>query len=244
MINKFPNQTLSISLILIITVVYFLVKYNKNELGIISFIIYGLALILSQLFINLNLTNTLCGASQWLTTIFVTFIPWILIFGCLNLIIFKFPGWLKPFSNTFGYAAATAMGLNKVLNNIINTNIHTNNTNDNDSNEFAKIINDSKNRGLLINEIPPTSEGFRNFIEELKESKVLNAELLNISIEQLLNNSDVEKLQKYVRFKNIVAEFIWYSLTGVLTTLVSYNYIVNSTCSLSAAQIDINSNVK
>ena len=239
MINKFPNQALSISLILIITVVYFLVKYNKNELGIISFIIYGLALILSQLFINLNLTNTLCGASQWLTTIFVTFIPWILIFGCLNLIIFKFPGWLKPFSNTFGYAAVTAMGLNKVLNNIINTNIDTN-----DTNEFAKIINDSKNSGLLINEIPPTSEGFSNFIKELKESKVLNTKLLNKTIVQLLEDTDVEKLQKYVRFKNIVAEFIWYSLTGVLTTLVSYNYIVNSTCSLSAAQIDINSNVK
>ena len=46
-----------------------------------------------------------------------------------------------------------------------------------------------------------------------------------------------EKLRDMVRLKDIVSEFIWYMLTGGLVTSVGYNYIVNSSCSLSATEM-------
>ena len=208
---SYPDQSISISLILIITAIYFVVKYNKDKENIIDFIIYGLALILSQLFINLNLTNTVCGTNQWLTTTFVTFIPWILIFGFLNLMIIKFPGWLKPFSNTFGYGIVYT-GVNNVLNKILDSNT---------TSEFTKILNESSNKALIINEIPPSTEGFDEFYKTL-----LNPNATAAVADAALK----EQLRKLIKLKNIIAEFIWFSLTGILTTLVSYHYIINSAC--------------
>ena len=46
-----------------------------------------------------------------------------------------------------------------------------------------------------------------------------------------------EDLRDMVRLKNIVAQFIWYMLTGCLVTSVGYNYIVNSACTLSSAEM-------
>ena len=40
-----------------------------------------------------------------------------------------------------------------------------------------------------------------------------------------------------VVLKDTVAEYIWYLLAGLLITSVSYNYIVNSACTNSAADM-------
>ena len=39
-----------------------------------------------------------------------------------------------------------------------------------------------------------------------------------------------QQLLGFVRLKDIVAEYIWYMLTGGLVTSVGYNYVVNASC--------------
>lgn len=220
--TTYPNQAIPITLVLIITAIFFVFKYKKEDIRLVSFIIYCLVLILSQLFLNLNLTNAVCGTNKWATTIFVTFIPWLLIFGSLYFILMKFPGWLKPFSNTFGYWVVSAIGLKDVFSNILQPATR-------DGDVLAKIYNITANQSLLINEIPSSPEGFQNFIDFLREKELIPTDESG-EPDKTDESESIKQLRKLIRLKNIVAEFIWYSLTGVLTTLVSYNYIIKTEC--------------
>ena len=44
---------------------------------------------------------------------------------------------------------------------------------------------------------------------------------------------NVEKLKYFVNIKNAVSEYVWYMLSGALVTSITYNYVVNMTCSRS-----------
>ena len=45
------------------------------------------------------------------------------------------------------------------------------------------------------------------------------------------------QLYNLLKIKDIVAEYIWYLLSGFLVTSISYNYIVNVGCTYSAKQM-------
>jgi hypothetical protein len=47
-------------------------------------------------------------------------------------------------------------------------------------------------------------------------------------------------LLKLVNLKNIVSKFLWFVLAGSLVASVSFNYMVNTTCSQSVADIKKN----
>ena len=78
------------------TVIFAIVKYfvgkkdNKSSdsstssIKIITLIYLGLV-VLSQFFVNLNTTKKMCGINQPLVAVMTTFIPWIFIFGSINL---------------------------------------------------------------------------------------------------------------------------------------------------------------
>ena len=51
------------------------------------------------------------------------------------------------------------------------------------------------------------------------------------------NNSLKQKLLDMVRLKDLVAEYIWYLLTGFLVTSVGYNYVVNTGCAQSVQEM-------
>ena len=64
----------------------------------------------------------------------------------------------------------------------------------------------------------------------LKSIKSLNnSKLLKSGVTKDQKN----KLLDFVYLKTIVAEFMWFFLTGLLTTSASYNFIINSACSHS-----------
>jgi len=117
----------STSLFVLLTAIYAFVKYStSNTLQSVEnnmyFYIYLLSVLLVEYFVNLNLTTSICGSSQWTTALFVTILPWGIIFGILTLLLTMFPGWLSPFSNTFGYAIALMAGLNDTFADIIEPN--------------------------------------------------------------------------------------------------------------------------
>ena len=115
------------------------------------FLIYAILVFISEFFINANLTNSLCGSVQWSTVVLGTGLPWIIMFGSLIIMLRMFPGWLAPFSNTFGYGIAKLAGLSNVLNNILALNPKVKGKQDTVIDEaIAHIYSD---KSLLVNEI-------------------------------------------------------------------------------------------
>ena len=53
-----------------------------------------------------------------------------------------------------------------------------------------------------------------------------------------VGNAHYLELSNYVKMKNEIAEFIWYALSGILTTSISYNAILNSGCTKSVEEME------
>lgn len=92
--------------------------------------------------------------------ILVTLIPWGIIFGTLLLLLFIFPGWLQPFSNTFGYAMTIIAGINSTLADILIAN-PKNDKNSQDGPMREALAHIYSDKSLLVNEI--TKENFDFF---------------------------------------------------------------------------------
>ena len=221
-----PSPNMGLSMFAIITIAYFTIQYlTKEKYSLIAFIIYIVILFSSQVVINLSLTNSLCGEVHPKAALIYTILPWILIFGMLNLMLLIFPGWLRPFSNTIGYFIISYIGgLNNLLGNILKSKEKT--QNQELSQTLGKIYD---NPSLLINEIPNPNIGFDDFWNKLSSGKLLANNVDDIS---------KDKLRDLVRLKFIISKFVWFLLTGLLSVSTSYNYLVKSSCSISVKEME------
>ena len=228
MTNSPPNPSSAMFLFFVLTSIYFMVKYNGNpKQGNIYFGIYMCLLIIGEFFINISLTKAMCGTNQMGSAMFITIIPWFLIFGMLNLVLMVFPGWLSPFSNTIGYGITKLFGINNLLNDIFKAKINPEELKGENMSAMAEALEHIYNdRSLLVNEI--TQENFDNFWINMSPSFKPNVK----------NNVEIKKrLFDFIRLKDIVSEYIWYMLTGTLVTSVGYNYLANKGCSHSVKEI-------
>ena len=217
-----PSPTTAMVWFFIITSIFFVIKYNVRDAvqSKIYLGIYIALLVIGEYIINLSLTDTMCGSRQWNTALLVTLIPWVVIFGILNVVLMMFPGWLAPFSNTFGYAIARLSGVGKFMDDILKPNIKMTGKNVDIAAEALEHIYSDKS--LLINEI--TQSNFERFWTNM--SSLFKPEVVG-------DIAKKNQLLDYIRLKDIVAEYIWYMLTGGLVTSVGYNYVVNTGCSQS-----------
>lgn len=204
--------------------------------GYIIFIITG------EYFINLNLSNSMCGVNQWRSTLMITLIPWLVIFGVLHLFLIMFPGWLGPFSNTFGYLVTKLMGLPELMKEIIEP-VAKGET------ERA-ILSVTTDDSLLINQFypesyvdkmdkdnKPTGEKTRKIFDNAWDNLQSAGVIKKFESDIKKNKSFREKLYKFVDMKYTIAEYVWNMLTGLLVTSVTYNYILNTGCEKSAASM-------
>jgi predicted membrane protein len=218
--NGFPMFAL-------ITSIYFIIRYyitdDKQQL-ILSFV-YGITILIMMYFINLDITNNICGSPQVGTSLMVTALPWGVVFGTVLGLLIAFPGWLSPFSNTFGYLAAKLSGVSALFDKILKPKFVSAKTNVNEKIAAEALQQIYDDKSLLINQI--TLENFDSFW-----SRMTSANLFN-------KNAGEFKSQLYnlVRLKNLVAYYVWYMLSGALITSMSYNYIVGIGCKKSAKEM-------
>ena len=129
--------------------------------------------------------------------------PWLIIFGLINILLKIFPGWLQPFSNTFGYGIAKIAGLSKVTKQLFKEKVDAGDP------EMKKVQSLLSNiygdQSLLINEITP--QNFGDFWKRL--TPLFNNEAKN-------GSELKDKLFTLVRLKTLVSEYMWYMLTGAL----------------------------
>ena len=232
-----PDPMLPMTYFFILTSIYAVITlYVSDPLtkNIIKFC-YILLVIMGEYFINLTLTEAMCGGEyQWNTALTITIIPWVMIFLVLQVFLYMFPGWLRPFSNTFGYGVVKLLGINDLMDRILTkpgeittatTGDASTTTTSNEAKIGIQIANALENirqdKSLLINELNADKDKFEGEIKNLKSGKIIKEPLVD---------KDKNDLYTYILQKNTVAEYIWNLLAGFLVTSVSYNHIVNTTC--------------
>lgn len=218
----------SIMIFLILTLAYSIFKYYSKSAESVKIwtFIYFLILIVVQFFINLGLTSEICGFTQYTIALKTTLIPWVLIFGTLYVLLLIFPSWLSPFSNTIGYFFAYISGVNGFLRSILKDR-DSFKLNKGESNMIHAINNVYDDKSLLINSMNTTNLPY--WWQSMKQGGLLKSGV---------GESHYNELLGYIKMKTNISEFIWYALTGTLTSSISYNYILNSGCTQSAKEME------
>ena len=207
-----------------VTVVYFAMKYIFPEKSTILFIIYFILVLVSQFILNIYLAKQICNSPSNVGTAAVaTIIPWILIFGLLNLLLTMFPGWLAAFSNTIGYAIASIAGVSSLFTEqLLNVGTPPNR-------DALKVIqNILSDPSTIINTL--NDENVLSFWNKSVDVKLFKNELKPVQDVNANNSPLFSELKKYIMLKNLGSYFIWYLLTGILITSISYNYMLTVPC--------------
>ena len=214
---------------------------------------FVMAIVGGEYMISVGMTKTACGFEQWDIAAMYTLLPWVLIVGAVRMILMVRPGWLVPFSNTFGYfLASTIFGLTDVFRKLLKPGVNLSTADKEDpikashAREVERALQEIyEDESRLINQFTPD-----NITANIK--KFSSADLMYTSSEfnalpeykdtpkavvETLYNSYIETIKKAVWFKLFVSEFLWLLLSGILAISVTYNYIMNYGCKLTPEQI-------
>ena len=225
-----PDPSTSIFTFFIITLIYFISKYHlPDTMSTMLNIIYIVAVVSIQISINTALAKSVCNNPNAMNTgILATIFPMLFIFGLLELLLTIFPGWLEPFSNTFGYGVAKLVGLQKFIERLVQPPTGTA-----VSSTIVSAINNIYNDpSIFINQFNYDNE--EAFDKTWDNSYANGKGIFFPSVGQASAKREIyNEFRQFVKLKDIVGTFIWYMLVGVLVTSKSYNYIINQPCSLN-----------
>ena len=240
--------------------------YKHSKKGILSggiTFLFFLVLIIGEYFINLAMSKDICGFDQEKTALLATVLPWFIVLGVLKAALIVFPGWLSPFSNTFGYIFVSVItDMKDVFNSILTPQFdlapasqktasggQTGGAGDStgglqDSADIpADEIKNKRDIGRALEQIYTDQSILLNelnldnldrFWDSFKESRLIRP---SAKIE------DLEKIRTFLIMKSVVGEFVWLLLCGMLVVSISYNYILNMGCSFTPEQQKIRAQV-
>lgn len=242
--NSSPDPLMAIIFFFIVTSIYCVISIfiPDSHQRLIAKVCYIIFVVIGEYFINLTLSRQMCGVAQFGTTMSITLIPWLLIFGMLQVFLVMFPGWTAPFSNTFGYLVAKLMGLPELMEKIL---VDQNA----DLPEAARALESVRSDySLLINELY-TESGAKELNKTTGEYKTVRPRFDSawdkLKVGRIIKkagdknytqeNEDKYKqsLYHFVQMKYTISEYVWNLLTGFLVTSISYNYIINHGCAKS-----------
>ena len=164
-----------------------------------------------------------------------TFLPFIFIMGTLIVILVMMPGWKAPFSNTIGYFIVKNVWARKLFK--LQEWIEVKGV-DVSTMEQLQRFNSINNRTFFVNELTPD-----NFFEGIKSLNIGPGLKYNFHPKNDKNEKGepipgemskgvniLKKLYSAVILKDIISEFIWYFLGGLLAYSVSQINIIDGAC--------------
>lgn len=213
--------------------------------------IFATVIVVGEMMISVGMTKTVCGFEQWDIAAMFTIIPWVLIVGAVKLALIARPGWLVPFSNTFGYfLSSAAFGLVEAFRQILKPKVILSKDGEEEADKSANSRNVAKalqeiyeDESMLINQMTPD-----NIMGTIKKFSTVGLMYTADEYASTPENQDnpnaaniyqkyIEALKKAVWFKLFVSEFVWLLISGILAISVTYNYIMNYGCKMTAEQI-------
>jgi hypothetical protein len=126
---------------------------------------------------------------------------------------------MEPFSNTFGYAIAKIGGAESVVRDVLKKE-----TTQEISKAISNIYNDPS---IFLNQFNYNDQ--QDFDTKWNKSQEL------FVADAGIGSQKYNSFKNMVKLKDLVAQFVWYMLAGILVTSRSYNYIINQPCGLSPA---------
>ena len=254
MIEVSPNFAIGYYISILIGYLVYKVVISPNDVTPLIGGLFIAAILVGEFMISVGMTKTVCGFEQWGFSAMATFVPWILIAGMIKFILMIRPGWLVPFSNTIGYFLSSAIfSLSDTFKKLLvpNTNLSAapatgatpaTGTPDNGK-EVSKALQEIyEDESLLINQMTP--ENVEDMIQKFTTVGIMltSAGFVKEYPKYQPNGADyngfITQLKKAVFFKLYISEFIWLLLSGILVISITFNYIVNYGCKMTAEQIE------
>jgi len=207
--------------------------------------IYILLVILIQFMVNSSIITSTCGGNiteNMGAAGVMTFLPWILIFGVLILILTIYPGFKSAFSDVIGYYYVSSSA-NKLLTDLlVNTDIEKKMAEDPNMTPEKKanlesaadtIIKICGNTSILINQIVPSNfSQYWNILKPLMKEKYQT------------DGPETENMQNHlfelVVTRDNVGEAMWYIYTGLLLTSIVQLKITSRGCTSNPQTMEAN----
>ena len=254
------SSYLNIVLFLLTTLFYYLVlkpslpyTLYKNKEQYTSYIsnsymylgIYVVLVILIQFMVNASIITSNCGGniSENIGQAGVmTFLPWILIFGVLVLILTIYPGFKSAFSDVVGYYYVSSSASKLLTDLLVNTDIEKKIGEEANMTPEKKkaletaadtIIKICGNNSILINQIVPNNfDQYWSILTPLMKDKYK------------ADSPDTEKMKndlfEIVLTRDNVGEAMWYIYTGLLLTSIVQLKITTRGCKSSPQTMEAN----
>jgi hypothetical protein len=254
------NSYLNIVTFLLTTLFYYMVlkpplpySLYKNKEEYTNYIsgsymylsIYVLLVIMIQFIVNSSIIANSCGGNiteNMGAAGVLTFLPWILIFGFLVMILTIYPGFKSAFSDVVGYYYVSSSA-NKLLTELlVNKDIEQKMTEDPNMTQEKRqalesaadaIIKICGNTSILINQIVPSNfDQYWSILNPLMKPQYQNG------------GPESEKMQndlfELVVTRDNVGEAMWYIYTGLLLTAIVQLKITTRGCVTSPKTMEAN----
>ena len=197
--------------------------------------IYILLVILIQFMVNSSIIASNCGGNiteNMGAAGVLTFLPWILIFGVLVLILTIYPGFKSAFADVVGYYYVSGAATKLLTELLINKDIEKKLTEDPNMTPEKKealetaadaIIKICGNTSILINQIVPSNfDQYWGILTPLMKEKYQTG---GVETDKMKND-----LFELVVTRDNVGEAMWYIYTGLLLTSIVQLKITNRGC--------------
>lgn len=217
-------------------------KYVKGKYSALS--LFFLLIIVTQYGVNSFSLITQCGGDvgkNMIAAIFLTFIPWFLIFGSVIAVLVIFPGFKSAFSNVIGYFAVSGTANTILTTLLINSKIDNKiedeeNLSPAEKQELSStaeaILKLCGNTGILINQISPDNfASYWKLLHPLMKPEYRDENSSKSLKEQLLN---------VVLMRDAIGEGLWYFYTAMLLISIVQMKIVTMGCKADAATMEAN----
>jgi len=201
-------------------------------------LLYFLLILVGQFIINIMAISARCGNSsaQNIGAAFtITFLPWLLIFGVMMVLIMVLPGMKSGFSDVLGYLAVSWSANKLVTDLLIDPDIENQINSDKlDENEKSSLRHSAQsivrimgNMSVLINQVVPAN--FAAFWTTLYP-------LMKPEYKNNPDGGETMRLkQQFLRLATIrdnVGEGCWYVYTGVFIIFLTSYYVGTYRCSV------------
>jgi len=191
-----------------------------------------------------------CDATSPASAAFFTLIPWLLILGVGNTIIYYFPGWLRIFANSFGMWVAYHLKEEDFTS--LESDLASS-TDEEYKHLYRKVVLNPKS---IINEIDLVNKSDTKIVEIYTQLEKINPTIFGKLIEtdpnkgvifikadknkegieitppvKITNKAD--NIIKTIKKKNKIGVLIWNILLGVVASMISTNSLINSGCKIN-----------
>ena len=204
-----------------------------------------LLVIVIQFIVNSSIIASSCGGNitENMGAVGVlTFLPWILIFGVLVLVLTLYPGFKSAFSDVVGYYYVSGQATKLLTELLINQEIQKKMTEESDMTPEKKealesaadaIIKICGNTSILINQIVPSNfDQYWGILTPLMKDKYKNG------------GPEADKMQndlfELVVTRDNVGEAMWYMYTGLLLTSIVQLKITTRGCNTNPKTMEAN----